>query len=258
MNDKELDEVLDTWTVPPVPARLRDNVRAGFTAASLERKTSVSLLARRFAAIVPDARKRFAAGVTLGVLAFVLVVSKSFPQARSLVFLPLQIPFTVDSEFFRYGDDGSFSVDMYTTSFVHNGKELSLSTSFPGRPVATAIRQTLNWVGLVAFDFSMPFRAKVEQPERSRTARFVDKGCVVDGAVVVGRGTILGYSTVAVQERLGEKERATVWMAPDLGCFALRMTEEEWRPDEAFHLISRKQALRINVIEPDRPVGRLP
>ncbi len=37
MNDTELDEMLDQWQAPPVPASLRENVRAGF-AATLEQK----------------------------------------------------------------------------------------------------------------------------------------------------------------------------------------------------------------------------
>ncbi len=38
-----------------------------------------------------------------------------------------------------------------------------------------------------------------------------------------------------------------MWMAPDLGCFALRLSLEEQRPDGAFRLVSEKQALRVNV-----------
>ena len=32
MNDTELDEMLNKWEAPPVPASLRANVRAGFSA----------------------------------------------------------------------------------------------------------------------------------------------------------------------------------------------------------------------------------
>jgi hypothetical protein len=32
MNDRELDEILNQWSVPPVPASLRGNVLAGFVA----------------------------------------------------------------------------------------------------------------------------------------------------------------------------------------------------------------------------------
>jgi hypothetical protein len=36
-----------------------------------------------------------------------------------------------------------------------------------------------------------------------------------------------------------------MWMAPDLGCFALRLSIEEQRPDGTFRPVSEKQALRV-------------
>ena len=39
----------------------------------------------------------------------------------------------------------------------------------------------------------------------------------------------------------------TVWTAPALGCFALKITLEAERPDGTFHLAFAKQALKVNV-----------
>jgi hypothetical protein len=39
----------------------------------------------------------------------------------------------------------------------------------------------------------------------------------------------------------------TLWTAPDLGCFALRITIEERRPDGTFRLVSAKQALKVTL-----------
>jgi hypothetical protein len=58
---------------------------------------------------------------------------------------------------------------------------------------------------------------------------------------------ILNYPTEAVRERWTEHGRQTLWMAPELGCFALKITKEEERPDGTFHLAFAKQALKVNV-----------
>jgi hypothetical protein len=69
-------------------------------------------------------------------------------------------------------------------------------------------------------------------------------GCAQEG--VVGHETILNYPTVAAQRALGNSnKRMTLWMAPDLGCFALRVTLEESGPGGVFHLVSGKQALKV-------------
>jgi hypothetical protein len=64
---------------------------------------------------------------------------------------------------------------------------------------------------------------------------------------IVDRAMILNYPTEAVRERWTEHGRQTLWMAPELGCFALKITKEEERPDGTFHLAFAKQALKVNV-----------
>jgi hypothetical protein len=73
---------------------------------------------------------------------------------------------------------------------------------------------------------------------------------------IVGHETILGHSTIAVETPLPNPRatrsrpaaaRITMWMAPDLGCFALRLSVEEQRPDGTFRMVSEKQALRVTV-----------
>ena len=130
MNDTELDEMLGTWTAPPVPASLRRSVRAGF-AAGRKPKTSPGALVRW--------RKRLIAGAVLGAVAFVFIATQALPQMS-----PARIPYTVDSEFIRYADDGSSSIEMYSTSYGIDGREFLLSRSIPGRPFGTAIGRTLD------------------------------------------------------------------------------------------------------------------
>jgi hypothetical protein len=275
MNDTELDELLNTWSAPPAPASLRENVRAGF-AAGVERKTS-AIRRHWIAAFVPGARKRLLAAAILGVGAFLLIVTQAFPQMFGLGVPPVKIPYTVDSEYIRFGDDGSWStqlhrVQMYSTSYNVNGREIILSRSLPGNPFGTALRRALDPIHSILSSLSnltLPFVVNAELLEKVRRgARVItgcgDEGCMtlaaegfprpaagaapvcVDGTVV-GRETILNYPTVAVQLGSDDQRRLTLWMAPDLGCFALRITIEEKRPDGTFHLVSKKQALRVTL-----------
>lgn len=271
MNDTELDELLDTWSAPPPPASLRENVRAGF-ALGVERKTPPSMR-HWIAAFLPSARKRLVAAAILGVGAFLLVVTQAFPQMFRLGSPPVKPPYTVDSEFVRYADDGSYVVDMYSTSYSLNGREILLSRSFPGNPFGTAIGRTADATLPLLSQLISRFTIPAEELERvrrhaphtigavtgcddktclllehyffQRAAAGLGTGCL-DGAVV-DRETILNYPTAAVQLPLGDQRRMMWWTAPDLGCFALRITTEERRPDGTFHLVSRKQAIKVTL-----------
>jgi len=270
MNDTELDEILNSWSVPPAPASLRERVRAGF-AAGLERETSPGV--RHWtAAFVPSARKSLVAGAILAVGTLFLIVAQAFPQMFSLGSPPVKIPYTVDSEFVRYAEDGSSSIEMYSTSYSLNGHEILLSRSLPGNLLGTAIGRTL--------DATLPYWSRImsrltvdaELLEKVRRAAAqavtvtagcggkclvlehygfarasVGTGCLA--GAIVGRETILNYPTVAVRPvwGWGNHQRMTLWMAPDLGCFALRIMIEEQRPDGTFRLVSKKQALRVTL-----------
>lgn len=271
MNDTELDDLLKTWNAPPARASLRTRVRAGF-AASPEQTPSSGML-HWIATPARSPRKRLAAGTILAVVTFLLAVTLAIPQTHRLVSPTVRIPYTVDSEFVRYADDGSSSVEMYTTSYSLDGHEVLLSRSLPGNPVGTAVGRTL--------DATLPFVSRLmsrltvdaEMLEKVRQAAAravtVTTGCggrclvlehygfarpasvgagCLDGPVV-GRETILNYQTVAVQRDDGgpQSPRVTLWTAPELGCFALRVIVEEKRPNGTFRLVTRKQALKVTL-----------
>jgi len=269
MNDTELDGLLDQWIAPAAPASLRENVRAGF-GAGLERKTSPSV--RHWIGVfTPGAKKRLVAAAILGAGAFLLIVTQAFPQMFGLGAPSVKIPYTVDSEYHRYGDDGSpetqlHRIQMYSTSYNLNGREIILSRSLPGNPFGTALRRALDPIHDFLGKVALPFVATAAQVERARTAPQVITGCgddcmmlekyrfasagaaagCVDGPIV-GRETILNYPTTAVQLPLGDHWRIALWTAPDLGCFALRITIEEKRPDGTFRLVSKKQAIKVTL-----------
>ena len=187
---------------------------------------------------------------------------------------PEKIPYTVDSEFIRYGDDGSRAVEMYLTSYTNqNGGEALVSRSMPGRPFETALGRTLDatlpaWSRLILP--AVVSRQDLERMKKSRppaigfitgcpegtcltinryffrrAAAGADGECLA--GPVVGRETILNYPTTAVELHLGEREKMTFWTAPALGCFALRMTSETQGMDGIFHLTIVKQASKVTV-----------
>jgi hypothetical protein len=249
MNDTELDQILDTWTAPPPPPSLRQNLRAA---------------GRQFRA--PRPKKHMFVAAILAAAALLLVVAQARPGSP-----PVRIPYTVDSEFIRYANDGSSSIEMYTTSYQVDGAEIIRSRSIPGHPFGTALRRTLDaalplWSRLMArltVDPETLERLRRRIPHTvgavvgcdpsclllqhyffARAVPGVDPGCM-DGAVV-DRETLLDYPTAAVRFPLGENQRMTWWTAPDLGCFALRITTEQKQPDGTFRLVREKRALRVN------------
>lgn len=124
MNDKDLDELLDVWIVPPVPTSLQ----AGF-AARVARKKSSHLYWKPTVSL--RLRKGAIAAAVLGALALLFTVTQAFSKLPGIVHSSLTIPYTVDSEFVRYAADGSSSIDLYATSFGYNGEELILSSTRP-------------------------------------------------------------------------------------------------------------------------------
>ena len=263
MNDTQLDEILNTWTAPQPPPSLRETVRAGF-AASQERKTFPNVRVHWKTALASMARKCLLAAAILGVLGFLLIATQASPT--------IPVPYTVDSEFLRYAEDGSSKIEMFSTSYELNGAEILRSRSIPDRPFGTAIGRALDatlplWSRLMA-RFTVD-AGKLERLRRAarqsvgaitgcdasclvlehhflaRAAASSDTACI--GGAIVGSETILNYPTVGVQLRWGRNGRTTWWTAPDLGCFALRITTEEKQPDGTYRLVSEKRALRVNM-----------
>jgi hypothetical protein len=248
MTDTELDEILNQWSAPPAPRSLRDRVRAGFPGRP--RRTF-------------RLRKGFIAAAVLAAAAILLIATQASPQPVA------PIPWTVDSEFIRYADDGSSSIAMYSTSYQSGTSEILVSRSIPEKPFNTALARVA--------DVLMPIHNRVmrrfmvdpkllEQVQRAypHTVGFITgcdssvclvldhfgypkaaTGCI--DAPIVDRATILNYPTEAVRERWTEHGRMTIWMAPALGCFALKVTQEGERPDGTFRLVAAKQALKVTI-----------
>lgn len=268
MTDSELDDMLDQWNVAAPSPNLRENVRAGFLATQ---------------PVTPPARKRlsFALGARRALLAAAVLVVGIFlftaVQALSQTTPPGRIPYLVDSEYLRYSDDGSPAVEMMSTSYTGPyGGEVVVSRSIPGYPLATAAAKTLDAVLPAWQRLILPFAVDPKDLEKFRKMRQygiqtvgVISGCAewnclmiqhwgfrkpdagtsgacVEGKVV-GSETILGHSTTGVERSLGPQRRMTIWAAPDLGCFPLRVATERLGSDGRFHLLQTKQALKVTM-----------
>lgn len=285
-NDPQLRRLLREWEVEDVSPALDARVLGSrqpwwrFLFAGLMRVPApfaeVSKLVHRMLAMASGIQKTLLAAAIVGMGAFLIVVTQAIPQTLKLVSPSVPIPYSVDSEYVRYADDGSQMVEMYSTSYTNqNGGEVILNRTIADSPLGTAVGRTLDAI-LTGISSSK----KLEKSKQSfpNTSVGVISGCAewtclalehwgfrraesgpsapCAAGSVVGRETILGYPTIAVERPLPNPRstpsrpaaaRITMWMAPDLGCFALRILIEEQRPDATFRLVSGKQAFRVTL-----------
>lgn len=253
-NDRQLSKLLREWHVEDAPRSLDLRV------------LGLCQPPRRFPAI---RRKSLWAAAAAGA-AVLIVVTQAIPQTINLIAPPPPPPYTVDSEYVRYADDGSSTVEMFSTSYLNEkGSEVILERTIANHPLETALGRTLDAV----FPLRRLSGTPITRPSTVGIVTCNDLTCLVLGhwyfaraesgpnapcaaGDVVGAETILGHPTVAVMRPMPNPRatashpipaRITIWMAPDLGCFALRLFIEEQRPDGTFRPVSGKQAVRVTV-----------
>lgn len=238
MNDKELDEILDTWSAPEPPASLRARVKAAFAARTDRRRT----------------RGRLALwAAAFGMAAFLVVLTQAFPQTVKLVAPAEKIPYTVESDWTNYASDGQVSRKVHITSYSRGGRENILSETIVGHPLETlhirvgvAIHSL--WEELLAPLVGSP----AEQVNPQGPAALLASGCTTGygyfaaGGQVVGHEKILDHASVKIQ-REDPGRRYTVWLAPALACFPLRETFERQRPDGSYRMASERHALKVTL-----------
>jgi hypothetical protein len=208
--------------------------------------------------------------------AFLIVVTQAIPQTLNLLAPPPLPPFAVDSEYFRYGDDGSRTLEMFSMSYTaENGGEVLLGRTIPDHPLGTALGRTLDAVLPVLSRITAP---RIRQSARPRATTVGVISCGAPACLVLDRwffskaesgptapcasGSLIGYETILGHPTIGvtrpmpnpratpsrpSAARITMWMAPDLGCYALRLSIEEQQPDGVYRLVSEKQALTVHV-----------
>jgi len=240
MNDTELDQLLNTWSVPTAPASLRAGVLVGFHSRPERRKF------RGLRVLISAA----------GIACFLLGVTLALPQTLKLISPTVRAPYIVDSDIVRYGFDGTPSVELSLGSYNNDGSEVVVYEV--AHSLLPAIKLGLQAIGPVVGRLTLLFVVSGEQAERAKliarvsagfegywlggAATLIHSGCV--NGPVVGHETILNHQTIAVRQ-FNDRQRMTLWMAPDLGCFALRLTREERRSDGTFRLVLKKQATKV-------------
>ena len=275
--DPQLSRLLREWHVEDAPPALDARV------LGIRKPWRRFPGALRMLAVVAGTRKSRWTAAVVGI-AFLIVVTQAIPQTLKLISPPVTAPYTVDSEHIRYADDGFRTVEMVSTSYTNqNGGEVILERTIPDHPLGTAVGRTLDAVLPLLSRFTLPVMVsskeleKIKQSAPRKTVGVIsgcgDKTCLAlahwgfaraesgpnapcAAGSVVGYETILGHSTIAVMSPLPNPRatpsrpaaaRITMWMAPDLGCFALRLSIEEQRPDGTFRPVSEKQALRVKL-----------
>ncbi|MDP9170217.1 MAG: hypothetical protein M3N54_06350 [Acidobacteriota bacterium] len=230
MNDNELDELLNSWTVAPPPASLRERIRAAFPARS-----------RRpwFSAFGPRLRVIAAAAV------FLLVVAKAAPMILWAPSAAANARYVIETESTDYSDTGSPAVRIYSASYDADVREIPLSRTIPNDPLGTIGARALDLLTTIHKALIGPIYGHFAEHHTVNTAALRSAGCAVEP--VFARETVLSYPTVAIRHLYPDKRRRTAWMAPDLGCFALRYTAEAQQPDGTFRLVAREEAVKVTV-----------
>jgi hypothetical protein len=232
MNDTELDEMLNQWDVQDANPLMREKARVKFRAVRARRTNRSGW--RRIAIFLQGSGKGIAAGLVAATV-FLLIVIQASPKMLALSRHPFRIPWLVEYEAVRYGNDGLPNNKVAIMSFSRNGKEVILSES--DSSIMNAVR-----VGLLRVAPALLIPSESSE-DVAHLKALIRNGCATGR--VIGHETILKHLTTVVQNTSSGDARTTEWLAPDLECFALRLTSEERKSDGAFRLVLRKQATQI-------------
>jgi hypothetical protein len=192
-------------------------------------------------------------------------------------------PYTVDSEIRNYPErveDAASGSDvrrtvipqfwympLLVTSYNEAGSERILSASFPNHPLWSVVGKVFLGLWGAADTFQRRFGSPDDEAEAFAivypSSPRGDMGLVVGrrdelltsdcrtshgDAKVIGQDVILNYPVTVVQQpHSGGNQMVTLWMAPELSCFALRATIHAKQPDGTSKLISEKQAVKVTV-----------
>jgi hypothetical protein len=190
--------------------------------------------------------------------------------------------YTVDSEitFYRGPEGEGLPQRVLMTSYSDAGNEVIRAWSYPDHQEETAWLKTRMFANDAADRLTRPFRSiaryyyilkydlatPAEDPDDSyatvypygpdtplllgRRAGLLSSGCrtIHGGAEVIGQDVVLNYATTILQQgHKGATRKLTLWMAPELSCFALRATTHDEQPDGSWKLTSEKKALKVTI-----------
>jgi hypothetical protein len=232
MTDHELDEMLNHWEVPPMRDTVRENVRAEF-AVGVPRKPGKRISRLAFAAI--------------GAAAVLFAMVQVSPKTVRMASPGFKIPFYVEFVFERYNPNGSAPYQSRITSFPYGGYEIVMSVKESGDSFMDVVRRIGNSIRsqfVLAFPSLVLPKGRLMM-EPASFAGFVSSGCST-GMPVVGHETIAGHETTVVQS-VSPASRFKTWLAPDLACFALKLTVEDREANGTYRLKLRKEAIQVTM-----------
>ncbi len=234
MNDEQLDNMLQTWTLAPPSPSLRDRVRAQFRYKP----------PRRFPL----------RGLSIAAAVFVISVL-AFSQTSKMFSAFAGIPFTVEMQRDFYATDGTFSRTL-DTCYEFRGAPLTLSVSKPGHPFWTVGRHVIDSLAFITIQIAPSLIVPPETPpEKADRLAFIRAGCIQPKDTVAGYDEVAGYRTVRIfSEEPAPPDispafralRVTNRYAPDLGCFPMGKTVEGVGLDGKIHLMSRVTVLAVH------------
>jgi len=264
MNDAELDELLNVWKAPPPSEGFRRDLRAAI-GARRDRPPRKLFIGWRLGA------------VTAVVIVVALLANSNVFSQRN------RPPYTVESKIVRYDGWGGPPWHFATapespliTSYNQGGSEVILSWSFPDHPLQAALwkarlgvsgavdRMTNSFLSIAErLDprniaphnedddaFAVVYPGSVGYPRVvGRRDSLLSAGCRTSfgGTEILGQDVVLNYPTTVLRQTGGGRSIITLWMAPELSCFALRITIHAEQPDGSWKLVSEKQALKVIV-----------
>jgi len=206
MNDHELDQILETWTLAPPSPSLRDRVRSQY----------------RY-----KPPRRFPLG-GLSIAAAVFLISVlAFSQTAKIISGFGGTPFTVDLERTSYADNGTVTRTLHTC-YELPGARMRFSDTKTEGPCWAMSRNLVDAAKFITLRMapSLILRPETERETAARHA-FLKAGCIAPHGAVVGHETIAGYRTVKVLSAAPGASRRTDWYALDLDCFPMGTTVEE-------------------------------
>jgi len=238
MNDTELDDMLNQWDAPPVPASLREKVRAGLALRKSPGKRWFTLPSWHIG-------KGLFAGVAAGAALFLVVMAQAFPQSFVSSSPVLGYPFYVRSNVTEYAADGSSRIGANLSSYSYKGTEIVFMETHPGNPLQEWIKTFHNGMHYVLLRWVPGLVMPESAAKDAWFSAYVQAACVGKGENAVGQETILKHATTAVQHVDPDGWRGTEWRAPDLGCFALRTRSEEPLPGGGYRVTRQRDALYV-------------
>ncbi|HEY4088893.1 MAG TPA: hypothetical protein VGM43_23340 [Bryobacteraceae bacterium] len=224
MNDQELDQILEGWTLAPPSPSLRDRVCSQY----------------RY-----QPPRRFPLGGLSIAAAVCLISVLAFSQTAKIISGFGGVPFTVDLERTSYADNGTVTRTLYTC-YELPGARMRFSDTKTEGPCWEASRNLVDGAKFITLRMapSLIMRPETERERADRKA-FLKAGCIAPGDAVLGHENVADYRTVKVLSA-ARASRRTDWYALDLDCFPMGNTVEETGPGGKLHMRSRETVLAVH------------